>query len=652
VSKARIPETGEQQWPGADRTPDLNGGGEPVRHALPGAHTTPEAVAAVHEVPPEPPPIRGHDPIRGIDNLVVPIIFALLYGVIGYFVLTNGRIVSFDALARLNEAYMVWWNSPPKLAAILLNAPPLGAIAYLPLTLVKPLATSLVAMPVLTAIAGGITVGAVNSILKRCETPVILRVVLLVLFGLNPMFVYYAGNGEPVMLGLAAAALALLSLISWEVTGETRHVVGAGLMIAIAAMFDYGYALWALGFMIAILVVSAGRRESTDRTRSTLLVFLAPVTYAFAVWILLNAVLTGEPFGWLSTQPGPIQVNTTGVLQGVTATLGGSLSDLFQVVLGVAPLGFLAAVLLVAGAVSGSRLSFGLLVVLVAALAVPVLRALIADQADLVDLSAGLPLAVLATAAVAWIHHGGSGWRGIAAVALALGLVAALPLGWDAMKNYRFQNQAQAFTRYVDTRDSQEGTRSVGGYTVGVDPELVMARYINNVLPQESDRILVDENFSYGVMITSGRPNLFFDRADQGENTWRSVVDSPYGKVSYMLIATGRGGDQLRKAWPAAIEGGEAGLTPVFRTGRYVLIQVSGTRPETPRTGSTGPGPQSVPRPVTPSRPLSPDQSATPPPVQTEPGVSPASPPPAAGTAPVSPPPSPGGSSAPSVVGE
>lgn len=625
---------------------------EPGHHALPGATTTREAVVTVHEVPPEPPPIRGHDPRRGIDSVVIPVLFALLYGVLGYFVVSDGRIVSFDALNRLNEAYMVWWNAPPKLAAISLDMAPLGALAFLPVTLVKPLATSLVALPVVSAIGAGITVGAVNSIMRRCGFPAALRVALLVVFGLNPMFVYYAGNGEPLMLGLAAASIAVLSLISWNVTGETRHVVGAGLGISIAAMFDYGYALWAVGFVIAILAVSAGRKDSSDRIRSTLLVFMTPVVYAFAVWILLNLILTGSPFGWVTAQAGPIQVNTTGVLQGVTASVEGSLTDLFRVVLAIAPLGFLAVLLMLAmGVGRKSRLAIGLLFVMLAAVLVPLLRALLANQADLMDLSVGLPLAMLATAGAAYAYHGKSGWRGVSVVALAIGLVAALPLGWIGMKDYRFQNQAEAFTRYVGDRESQEGSTSVGGYTVGLDPELAMARHINR-LPHKRDSILVDENFSYGVMITSGRPDLFLDRADSGEDNWRAVVDSPYGKVRYMLITTSRAGDQLRKKWPAAVEGGEPGMTPVFRTDRYVLVEVFETRPETESDGSTS-VPQSTPRPVTPRRPSVPSRDGGTPPAATGPGASTprteTSPQPSTGTGGA---PSPGQSSAPTVEGE
>ncbi len=642
--------------PEADETLPLDPEANGRARSVPRGEVSPDVVAAtIREVPDEPPPIRGRAPKAALESWIIAAVFAVIYGVIGYFVVTDGRIASFDALNRLNEAYMVWWNSPPKLAAITLDSAPLGALAYLPLTIIKPIATSLVAMPVLTALAAGMLMALLNSTMRRCEVPVGFRIILLVLFGLNPMFVYYAGNGEPVVLGMMVAAIGLLSLISWKITGETRHIVAAGLAIGTAVLFDYGYALWAVGFTIAVLFISSGRKDTGERIRSSLIVFLTPVVYALMVWILLNTVILGSPFGWLTAQSGVIQVNTTGVLQAVTASPMGSLSDLFQVVLGVAPLGFATLVLLIAvGLLKRDSLSFGLIAILVAAVLTPILRAVVADQADLMDLSVGLPLVMLAMAGAAYAYYAEENWRGIIAVVMGVGLIAALPLGWNAMQDYRFQNQAEAFTRYVDTRDSQEGTKSVGGYTVGLDPELAMARYINEELPQDKDSILVDENFSYGVMITSGRPQLFFDRADKGEGTWESTRDHPFGRVAYMLVATNRAGDQLRKAFPRSIEGGEPGMTPIFRTDRYVLIQVSETQPEQRRSGtSTGSVPQSTPRPVTPRRPTAPDETGSVTPVTPSdggPGSSQTTP--GTGTGGSSTGGSTGGSSAPALEGE
>jgi hypothetical protein len=134
-----------------------------------------------------------------------------------------------------------------------------------------------------------------------------------------------------------------------------------------------------------------------------------------------------------------------------------------------------------------------------------------------------------------------------------------------------------------------------------------MASYINESLPQDEQSILVDENFSYGPMILSGRPVLFADRADEGEGEWEALLDDPFGQVSYMLITTSRGGDQLRKRYPEAITGGELGMTPIFRTDRYVLIQVSDRKP--PAEAAARPGevvPNSRPEPFTPQKPPDP----------------------------------------------
>ena len=635
------------------------------------------AEQTIHQVPPAPVALQGEAPRPRLESWLVAAVFGLFYGLVGYFVITDGRIVTFDAVHLLNEAYMTWWNSPPKLAAITLQSAPMGSLSFLPLALVKPLATSLVAMPVLTALAGGAMMALVNSILYRCGLALGVRIGLLVLFGLNPMLVYYAGNGEPVLPGMACAAIGLLSLVSWAQTRGTRHLTAAGLAIAFAMMFDYGYALWALGFVIAIMIVGPGassgnprlnghgdgRGNRGDRMRSSLLVFMTPIVYALMLWILINTLILGSPFGWLTAQTGMIPVNTTGVLQAVTASPSSALGDLLDVVLGVTPLALVAVFLLtLTGFLKGDRLSWGLFLILLLAASVPVIRVLVADQADLMLLSVGLPLALLALTAVAWSVHAGDGLGIFALVAMVVGLIATIPLGWDAMQNYRYQDQAQAFTRFVESGESQEGTKSVGGYTVGIDPEVAMARHINEQLPQVKNSILVDENYSYGPMLLSGRPQIFADRADRGESLWESLVLDPFGRVDYMLVTTGRAGDQLRKAYPRMVAGGEPGLTPVFRTARYVLISVSATRPA--EVGGSGnvngpttvqPGPQSTPRPFTPVTPAtvdssaaSTDSSAT---VEATPTAPTTTPAPAPSTSPSSVTPS-GSSSAPILEGE
>lgn len=571
-------------------------------------YADPEIAERITEVPPEPRPFSGTAPRAGFESWIIFAFFAIVYGVIGYFMLTDGRIVDFVSLEHLNEAYMVAWNDPPRLAAIGLEVATLSSILYIPFSIIKPFATSLVAIPVMTAIAAGLLMASLNTLMRVSGINILFRIVLLILFGLNPMLVYYAANGDPVMLGLVLLAISITSLVAWQVTDQTRHLAAAGLAMGLAVMVDYGYILVALGFVLALTIISAMNRDDGLKARSTLLLFLTPVTYSLLLWCLLNWVLLGNPFEWITTQDGVIQVNTTGALQAVSTDIGDSLGNLFDVALGVAPLSLAVAFLLViVGVIRRDSVSWGLLFVGLAIAAAPVIRAVAADEAYLLNLSYGLPLAVFAFGAVISMGRANEGWGVGAAVLAAIGLLVALPLSWNAMQDYRFQNQEQAFTRWVDTRDSQEGTDSLNNYTVGIDPELAMANYINNEIPQEKRSILVDQNFSYGVMLTSGRPQNFFDRADEGEDDWQATIDDPFGNVSYMLITTSRAGDQLAKKWPTAVEGGEAGMTPVFRTDRYVLVEIASAAPARGSRDSEDNLPQTTPNPVTPSSPVNPD---------------------------------------------
>lgn len=578
---------------------------ETVERRLGRQYVDPEVASHISEVPPEPRPFSADAPRAGLESGLIFLFFALAFGIAGYFTLTDGRIVDFIGLNHLNEAYMTVWNDPPRLAAIGLDAAALISVIYIPFSIIKPFATSLVAMPVMTAIAAGLLMASLNTLMRNCEINLGFRLVLLVLFGLNPLFVYYAGNGDSVMVGVFLLGVALSSLISWGITDQTRHLAAAGLAMGVAVMVDYGYFVVAAGLAIGFMILSAAKSDDGLKTRSTLLLFLTPVAYALLFWCLINWVLIGNPFEWISAQDGVIQVNTDGALQAIGASFGGSLGDLFEVTLGIAPLALLAAVLAIVGAImKKDATGWALLIVGLAIAAVPLLRALGADQANLLDLHYGIPLAVFAVATTAWF--GRDGWGVVGAVIMGVGLIAAIPLGWNAMQDYRYQNQAEAFTRWVDTRESQEGTASVGGYQVGIDPELSMAQFINNEIPRDKRSVLVDQNFSYGVILTSGRPQIFYDRVDEGEDEWQATIDNPFGTVNYMLIAVSRAGDQIAKKWPTAVQGGEAGLEPVFRTDRYVLLEVAGTRPPDDE-GEGSQARRTEPNPVTPVTPVDPE---------------------------------------------
>jgi hypothetical protein len=141
------------------------------------------------------------------------------------------------------------------------------------------------------------------------------------------------------------------------------------------------------------------------------------------------------------------------------------------------------------------------------------------------------------------------------------------------MQTYPFQSQEQAFVRALETGEDQEGTSSIGGFHVGIAPELRMADFINRTVT-ERHAILTDNAQSYAAILFSGRPQLFFDRVQRGDGDWMAVRDRPYGHVGYMLIATQARGDLLRQRYSAAANGADPNFPTVFRTSRYALVRV------------------------------------------------------------------------------
>lgn len=564
------------------------------------------------------------------EGWAIALLFAAAYFVVGYFTIVNGHIVQFGALERLADAYMAWWNDPPKLAAIGLSVAPVGTLVFLGPALIKPFATSLVALPLVTALAGGATLAMLNTLMARCGLQRLIRWAVVLLIGLNPMFVFYAGSGSPEALGLFLAASSLLAIISWRIMGETRYLVGAGLAIGVAVMVDYTYLAWALSLLLAIAFVGPGPRGGQTKLRSSLLLFLTPVFYSILVWTILNAVILKSPFQWLEIGSVQAATNLDPAMAQVPAQFGSALGDIAEVLFGVAPLAFLVVPLLAVSAL-GRRdaLGFGLIAVPVLAVAAILATALLEDRASFVSLSTGLPLVIAAVAGMAWLFRVESSWRFVLVLATLVGVAAAIPLSWHAMRNYQYQDQEQAFTRFVETRDSQEGTSSQGGYRVGIDPELAMADYINDRLKPPANSILTDSTVTYGVVLLGGKPGLFVDRADYSEGEWMTIRDHPFGKVQYMLVANS-GADLVRKRYPGLDLGAQPGLVPIFHTDRYVLVQLEpGVIPAA--SVATPSRLRNQPRLITPEAPLSPPPVRPVPP--SEAGLSPLPEQPGAGSA-------------------
>jgi hypothetical protein len=417
-----------------------------------------------------------------------PIVFALafaLYFWAGYTLVVVDGVVASDALDGLARAYMVWHNDPPKLAAIGFVAPPLTTVAYLPFALVKPLATSLVALPLVSALFGALMVVWVNRLLARCSLQGVRRWALLAAFALNPLIVFYAGSGMSNVIVSALLALLLYALVSWLVTSQPRFLVVAALALPLLALLRYSFIAWAGVLALLLVLRLRWRGASYAETEGTLVALLAPLLYALGVWALFNGLIIGDVFGWVDAPAGPGEL---------------TLRD-------------------------------------------------------------ALPALIVCVAAVAWLHHALPRGRALVWPLALAALVAAGAWSWDAMQ--RSEHGERAFVQ------------AVRGGTVAAttDAERAAADYILGHVAGRA-AIAADNAHSFGVILLTGRPELFLDRVDDGDGTFAKVIADPAGDVRYLLAAK-QPGDLIGMRYPTAAARERAGLVAVYENERYILLRVS-----------------------------------------------------------------------------
>ena len=530
-------------------------------------------------------------PPRWIEGLMLFAIAAGVYFWVGYQTVVEDGVVVFDALDRLTRAYMVWHNEPPKLAAIGFVFPPLTTMSFLPFTIVKPLATSLVALPLVSSIFGGSMVVSMNRLLARCSMPARRRWLMLALFALNPLVIFYAGNGMSEVVYLALLTFSLYCFVSWFLTAQPRFLVAAALAFSLLVLLRYSFGIWAVVIAVMMALGLRHRGAAGDESEGTLVAFLAPLVYALGVWILFNWLIVGDLLGWLSSS-GTFAVNAPQA--GATGDVG--ILDVLtrggQLTLGVVALGIVVVPALVATSVSKrDEMSCWLSILALTGIVAIGAGALIEQDFNVLAMRNALPVLIVCVAGAGWLYRILPNLRTIIWIAALVGLVLTAIGSWNAMQRYPFQGQEQAFVRAIKSGADQDGSNSIGGFRVGTKPEQRMAAYVNAHVRGRST-ILTDNAQTFGVILLSGRPERFFDRVDKGDGTFRQTVQRPYGRVSHVLMAKQANGDLIRRRYPTAASRVAAGLTPVFETERYLLLELAGRDPRRPRgvisTSSSG----------------------------------------------------------------
>jgi hypothetical protein len=542
-----------------------------------------------------------------LESLAVFLVAYVVYLGIGYQLTIVQHLTVFDALARLAHGYFVWWNDPAKLAAIGFVWAPVSTLVFLPFTLIKPLATSLMALPATSGLFTAVTLAFLMGGLRDFGVRWWARLGIVICFGLNPLVVFYAINGMSEAAFMSLLTVGVVLFIRWYRTGAVHQLPLSAVFITLAALCRYELMLFALLLSLAVPVTLMVRRRRPLEVEGSWLIYLVPLVYGIGMWAFFNWLILGDPLFWLQQQVGGGDGNST-----VAGTVGGAATG---TTLGPqapaashGPLGVIVEVI---------ELNWRIFPPLVLAPPVLVVVALMRRTRSLLPIWIGVLCVLNAATTTLWYlaSHGDNllqlryNMRGMTIAVIALGLLlsavpdrfrtpasvlavlavaASIPVSWATMRDYPYQYLEKVFVQAVSTGDDVQDASTAGAYTVGVADDREMGDFINAHVPRGRRVILTDDAQCFGVMLTSGRPREFWDRIDLGDEKWTKAADNPYGKVHYLLVARYPLPpfeiiDEIQKHYPSMRLTQIPGVSVEHANSHYALLRIA---PRRPRTGS------------------------------------------------------------------
>jgi hypothetical protein len=248
------------------------------------------------------------------ENWIVAIVALAAYLTVAILLDFKYVILPGDAVARMANGYYVLWSRDPHLAAVGFVWSPLQSFADIPFLLFKPLfpvlATHDLAGSLASVLSGVGAVYQIHAALREWGVRRGPRLMLTLVFGINPMIIYYAGNGMSDMLLIFLLVMTTRYFLRWLYREDLRSLVYAGSALGLAYLDRYE-ALGAAGMAgVVVLGVSYWRRAgraSVARFKSAfgdLTIFLIPIATTFIAWAMMSYVIVGQAFPGVSSQYG------------------------------------------------------------------------------------------------------------------------------------------------------------------------------------------------------------------------------------------------------------------------------------------------------------------------------------------------------------
>jgi hypothetical protein len=323
----------------------------------------------------------------------------------------------------------------------------------------------------------------------------------------------------------------LYFFVRWWLHGRWQDVTLAGVAFGLGVVSRYEVAAWLAIVVFGALAVDSARRRARVSIEASLLVLLVPTVYFLTLWTYLTGAITGSPLYWF-TALAPKD-------RGLGAELDlGVVTEAVTVQAGLFPPTLLLAAIALAAAIRWRQpvaavVAVALVVDLVATVVFVTRSGGDPNYFQLRYNLRAIPVAFVAVAVLLALVP--QPRRRIAGVVAAVALVAAAPATALTMSRYGNALGEAAFVEGVFTGRGQDGVAPPRGTGNSVAKTRETARFLLDRADRPSS-ILTDDAHTYAVMLATGRPDLFLDRIDVGDDRWTDVAERPHGVVDFLLV--------------------------------------------------------------------------------------------------------------------
>jgi hypothetical protein len=228
---------------------------------------------------------------------------AVIAGLVAAFLITLSKHGFFgygDAPSHTLIARRVWDHHDASLAQLGTHWGPLYHALQLPLAWLYPLYASGAAAITVSVLATIVTAAYLYKLALLVSDDKVRAFVAAGMLAVSPSFLYFGVIPMLSATVMAATTANVYYLTRWAQDARGTSLLAAGLTLTLATLAHFD--TWVLAPLELVVVIFFARRHwhERDRAEAATLLWLVAGGYGFALFVLMNIAIYGDPFAFLS----------------------------------------------------------------------------------------------------------------------------------------------------------------------------------------------------------------------------------------------------------------------------------------------------------------------------------------------------------------